>query len=115
MKIALVGQMRAGKDTVKDLLIEKLSLNGFVTVLTISNGIHTVLKELVPNIYSKGKPRKALQSVGTLFRELDEKVWINKLTTSKEYIQADTKGEPIIVTDVRLPSEVKALKEKGCL
>lgn len=118
-KIGILGEARAGKDTVADL-IERALISDRVKsniphlyAFTFSSGIHELLRAYIPGLYKQGKPRDALQRVGQLLREYDPAVWINRLFNSGEYIYAQQFGHNIVITDVRQPNEAQALMDKG--
>lgn len=110
-KIGILGEIRAGKDTFTNLLIQEL--DGKAVTMAFSEGIHKVIREYMPDLYEKGKPREALQEIGQTFRKYNSSVWIDKLFNSHKYKFADKNGLNIIVTDVRQLNEVERLKEEG--
>lgn len=111
LKIGILGQLRAGKDTVADII--KKEGSGSWWTFAFSDGIHSVIEDYIPKEYDKGKPRLALQEIGQLLRKFDTDVWVNKLLNSNDYKTGNTLGANILVTDVRQPNEVKRLKENG--
>lgn len=112
MKVAVLGGIRSGKDTVTDI-VEEL-LGGDVRRYAFSDGIHDIIREHFPQIYEQGKPRKALQEIGQLMRQFDPYVWINKLfiKISRDLLEAESEPH-IIITDVRQPNEADALLKEG--
>lgn len=108
-KIGLLGEIRAGKDTVAQLLRERLP--GDTVFFAFSDGIHAVLNMTMPEVYAEGKPRKQLQDVGQFFRSIQPNVWVNTLFNSAGYQYSMAFGDNIIITDVRQPNEVKLLVE----
>lgn len=113
VRIGLLGEMRAGKDTVGQMIADNLETYTFFN--TFSSGIHEVIQEYLPDLYKEGKPRQALQQIGQLFRSFDQDVWINHLFKSEKFAGAYHTKQNIIVTDIRQPNEVKRLKELGFL
>lgn len=115
IKIGILGEIRAGKDTVAQLLSHELSkLNKNDTdYLAFSTGIHEVIKLTMPELYTQGKPRKALQHIGQSLRQIKPDVWIDFLFKSHEYFVAQFLEHNIIITDVRQPNEAKRLQEEG--
>lgn len=112
VKVGLLGGIRSGKDTVATVIEQQLS--GEVERFAFSGGIHEVIKEFLPTLYQKGKPRLALQEIGQLMRKFDPNVWINRLfyrieTSSNVPLQ----DRNIIITDVRQYNEALRLKEAG--
>lgn len=111
IKVALLGGIRAGKDTLAGYL--KAHTLGPVQEVAFSDGIHNIIKEYLPDAYKQGKPRKELQGIGQYLRQYDSDVWIKYLFNSRRYTEAIDAGKSIFVTDVRQPNEVKALHEHG--
>lgn len=111
VKIGILGEIRAGKDTVTELIIEEL--DGKALTIAFSDGIHRVIKEHMPGLYEQGKPREALQEIGQVFRKYNSSVWIDKLFDSYSYNYAERHGLNVIVTDVRQLNEVERLKKEG--
>lgn len=112
IKIGLLGEMRAGKDTVAEIIVEELGQRN-TDLYAFSSGIHDVIKRYLPGEYDKGKPREALQRIGQLFREFDPDVWVNNLLLSADLVVSEITNSNVIVTDVRQPNEAKRLKEEG--
>ncbi|MGE6629647.1 hypothetical protein [Bacillus sp. NPDC077027] len=115
LKIGILGEMRAGKDTVKELLTHELNKLSFGTwEFQFSTGIHWIIKTFMPHLYDEGKPREALQYIGEVMRKFDPDVWINYLFQTTLFRFANrTRKTNMIVSDVRQPNEVKRLKEEG--
>lgn len=115
LRIGILGEIRAGKDTVADLIIRELDRNNNrgTRVLAFVTGIHDVLHLTMPEIYEDGKPRQALQHTGQALRQIKGDVWIDYLFNSKEFREAEMLEQNIIITDVRQPNEVKRLQAKG--
>ena len=67
-RIALVGNMRSGKDTFADVLINE---KGY-TKIAFADELKRICKELFPEQFRNGnKPREILQSVGKCMRSID--------------------------------------------
>lgn len=105
-KIAVLGQMRAGKDTVAEILKEK----ELFIELKFSDGISAIIRTYFPEAEQFGKPRQHYQHIGQSLRQLDEDVWINRLDKKLKALSTE---RSVIVTDVRQENEVKYLKEQG--
>lgn len=102
MKIALVGKMRSGKDTVASLLIPY----GFQTI-AFGDGIKEIVADYFPEALQAGKPREHYQKIGQWLRELNSDVWINAVARrSKDFTHT-------LVTDCRQKNEVRYLKSNG--
>lgn len=99
MRIAIVGKMRSGKDTVASLLVEK----GF-TPLAFADGIAEIIQKYFPEAYENGKPRKHYQHIGQELRILNGNVWINYLDKLAIGLQ------DIIITDCRQKNEETYLR-----
>jgi dephospho-CoA kinase len=101
-----MGQMRAGKDTVCELLQEEQHFFKLAFGTEIKNIVHTYF----PDAVKQGKPRHHYQYVGQLFRELDPLVWIKQVDKCINSLWDDV---PLIVTDCRQPNEFGYLKSRG--
>jgi dephospho-CoA kinase len=100
MKIAIVGKMRSGKNTLADYFISK----GFKE-FSFRSGIDEVISLFFPAAFEEGKPRKHYQVIGQAFRELDPDIWVNRLNT-KLWVHEDLfGGGDVVVTDLRQPNE----------
>lgn len=115
LKIGILGEIRAGKDTVSQVIAHQLSKRGsrVTEFFAFSLGIHDVIGLIMPEVYKLGKPRKELQHIGQSIRELKPDVWIDYLFNSHDFRLAEQTGKNIIITDVRQPNEVKRLQERG--
>lgn len=116
LKIGILGEIRAGKDTLASLIFSTISQQHTVNCnsFTFSEGIHDVLKMITPHIYKDGKPRKALQTIGQAAREVDPDVWINYLFNAYKFKSSVQEPNTVtIVHDVRQPNEAKRLREMG--
>ncbi len=105
MKLALFGQMRAGKDTVAELLITKHEFTPF----RFGSGIGEIIDTYLPDAWKFGKPRYHFQYIGQMMRRLDKDVWINYTLNQVE----TTGAEKVVITDGRQLNEVKRLREEG--
>lgn len=105
-RIALVGNMRSGKDTFADILINE---SGY-TRIAFADELKRICKELFPEQFTNGnKPRKILQDVGQCMRNIDSDVWVKALGRKIE--QCSDKN--IVITDVRYQNEVDYLRDNG--
>lgn len=108
MRIALSGLKRSGKDTVGSYLIQNYSCKRFA----FADEVKRLARELFPEEFVQNdKPVDLLQWLGNTMRQRNPDVWINRLAT---IIQLTKDPVPnIVVTDVRYPNEVQALKKLG--
>lgn len=111
LKIGILGEIRAGKDTVAKQIEYKT--DGFVYHFAFSEGIHEVINMVMPEIYAQGKPREALQVLGQAFRQIKPDVWIDHLFNDVEFSYISKYNRNMIITDVRQPNEAKRLQEEG--
>lgn len=111
MKIAIVGLMRSGKDTVGDYLVEKYDFKRFA----FAQGIGTIIREFFPEEWAKGKPRALYQGIGQAFREHDPNVWIKYIDRDIRALLSSNPKADIVITDTRQLNEYKYLKENGFL
>ena len=112
MKIALFGKMRAGKDTVGEMLINDYGFKRFA----FATGIGQIIEEYFPEAIAEGKkPRHHYQFIGQQLRQLDPDVWVKYLLKSvEEYEQTKRDGRPLVlVTDGRQSNEAEKLKAEG--
>ncbi len=102
IKVAFCGAMGSGKTFASNLIKTQCD----VSVVSIAKPI----KEIVMDMGHKG--RSAHIMVGTVGRQIDNNVWVDKLM---ERITAyETAGKNnLVVDDVRFQNEAKALKEAG--
>lgn len=120
LKIALVGKVRSGKDTVAEYYIDKYGMVPFA----FGNPLKASFHKEYPHIGRDPKPVRGYQLWGQLQRYVQgEDVWIKKVEreiaynreVSKNYRQRD--GSAIafspIITDVRQQNEVDWCKANG--
>ena len=99
MKIGICGKMCSGKSTLATKIIETNSN-------IIKDSFASKIYELAYDIFKmETKDRQLLQQIGTKFREIDDKVWINYIIN--KHI------DNVIIDDVRYQNEIKALRENG--
>ena len=111
MKVALVGKMRSGKDTVGRYIYDN-DPHGWQNQLAFGDEIKRIAKAYFPHIVSKGKPRKLYQHIGQEFRKIDPEVWVKALDRS--LLDLMGRGESnFVVTDVRQMNEYHYLKKQG--
>lgn len=114
IKIALWGNMRSGKDTVAEMLIEALECKSLgIISLSYGSAITGIIRNYFPSVMQNGmpKPREHYQHIGQSFRELDPMVWINRLNNKIEAIEQDC--DVIIITDARQENEYNDLTRQG--
>lgn len=108
MKIAVVGKMRSGKDTLAKFFIDNDNSNQ----IAFGDEIKKVAKTYFPEIVAKGKPRKLYQDIGQQFRAIDPHVWVKALDRTINNLQAV--GETnFVISDVRQMNEYEYLKANG--
>lgn len=113
MRIAVVGKMRAGKDSVGDILKERFNFQA----VAFGDGIKKITREFFPEAYLNGKPREHYQHIGQELRKLNPDVWVNY--THKEILNfltidiATGKETNVIVTDCRQKNEEAYLRRCG--
>lgn len=107
IKIGLTGKMRSGKDTVGDFLKKEYGFKTF----TFAEGIKFVCGSLGLEPDSKGKPRALYQGIGQDIRKYAPNVWVDY--TFRQISQRCTNQDNVVITDVRQPNEVEALRAAG--
>lgn len=128
--IGVAGQAQNGKDTVSDYLQKKLNERHGPTLLGDDFWHRGAFAKSVKEVFceSFGKDleyvekwkvipeappdldlsvRKALQFIGDGFRQIKGSIWVDILFRRQKY--------PLIVSDVRYPNELKAVKERNGL
>lgn len=109
MKIAIVGQARAGKDTVAHYLVDHYQF----TEYKFSRGIHDVI-DLIRGKTDEPKNRSDLQGVGQGLRKvLGDDIWVNytlKLIKDNQLPQ-----DNIVISDCRQQNERDILAGDGYL
>lgn len=105
IKIALIGKMRSGKDTIGEWLINEYEFKKYA----FADGIGEIIDKYFPEARANGKPRLHYQHIGQELRKLNPDVWVNYLMRTLE----KDDYHRIIITDTRQVNEVKTLKENG--
>jgi len=106
--IALTGKARAGKDTVASYLVERY---GYYRA-AFADDLKVFAKEIFPWRFSNGKKDRAvLQAFGEKMREIDPDVWVRRLFLGLDALMAN--GVIPVVTDLRMPNEYAACRERG--
>jgi dephospho-CoA kinase len=115
IKLALVGKLRAGKDTAARYLTLFYDFQPFA----FGDPLKRYLHEIFPHVPREPKPRALYQAFGQKLRELDPDVWVN-LTMHKidEYLRQYTCDcsplKPrVVVTDCRQQNEYDRLRAAG--
>lgn len=112
VKLSVFGEAGCGKDVMAEHLIEKEYFRRYA----FADDVRNVSKKYFPDAYGDvtNKNRKLLQDVGTKFREIDPHVWIKSmLRNMKEDERISPYDSDVVVTDLRMPNEYEALKERG--
>jgi len=112
MKIAVVGKMRSGKDTLGKYVFYN-DHEGWQNHLAFGDEIKQVARVYFPDIVAKGKPRKLYQTIGQEFRKHDPDVWVKALDRNMQHLIKREGASNFIITDVRQLNEYEYLKEKG--
>ena len=111
MKIALMGKMRSGKDTVGEFLECDRGFVGYA----LADELKRMAKKAYPEMFYNGeKPRELLQNLGAHMRKFDEDYWVNVLLSKiADYNVVYVDTGKAVITDVRFPNEAEALKKEG--
>jgi hypothetical protein len=132
MNIGIIGRARSGKDTAGKWFVDERGYRrvAFADALkeaalrvdpivdTTEYGDYTVdLSTVVADLgWEEAKDahpevRRFLQELGSAMRAVDPDIWIRPVL--EKSIEANDAGVPVVVTDVRYPNEVDALKRAG--
>lgn len=104
MKIALVGEMCAGKTTLSNNIIKWYKSKYDITLnkTSFAEKIYELAYQLFGMVE---KDRKLLQDIGTKFREIDNNVWINYTVNKFK--------DNVIIDDGRYLNEIERLYHEG--
>lgn len=116
--VALIGPQGAGKTTLAEMLVEHRGYRRH----GIADGIRRVLQLAYPFGIAKGETidvtrfsgtvtlswRELMQEIGMAVRDVDLHFWLR--VWAQGYNQLYIAGLPVVVDDVRLPSEVQRLR-----
>lgn len=113
--IALIAEMRSGKDTVYEILEEL----GFPVIrLAFGDSMKEMFHQRFPGIPRLPKPIQSYQFWGQNMRDENPNVFINptmsKLWFYQELDKSNEEHSIYVFTDVRQPNEYEAVKKAGC-
>lgn len=108
-RIAVIGRIRSGKNTLADMISNKYGHEQF----QLGDGIKDVIINYFPEAILEGKPRKHYQTIGQAFRELNPNIWIETLDRKLQFHYKVYPNYPVIIPDVRQQNEVEYLKKQG--
>ena len=106
LKIALVGKMRSGKDTVADILQKEYKFNR----IAFGDKLKELAHMIFPHVPLDPKPRELYLFMNTM-REFHEDVWVYHLANTYNSIKNNSHG--IVITDVRQQNELDWCKKNG--
>ncbi|OAA90882.1 AAA family ATPase [Clostridium ljungdahlii] len=106
MRIAMVGKMRSGKDTVADLITLRCNCKH----IAFADGITKVIQICFPEAFMQEKPREHYQFIGQQLRKLNPNVWVNYADRTIKDLGSITS---IIITDCRQSNEEEYLRRNG--
>jgi len=119
LKILLIAKMRAGKDTVKDYLVDKYGMTPFAFGARLKDGFHNDY----PHVPREPKPARGYQLYGQLRREVDGyDVWVDKCfetidkvkEMAESYDILDDQADFIpVISDGRQPNEIERCRAEG--
>jgi hypothetical protein len=133
MNVGIIGRARAGKDTAGKWLVDERGYRRVAFADALKGAALKVdpivddgnvgysftaarLSEVVDGYGWErakeiGDTRRILQELGSAMRAVDPDIWIRPVL--EKAIEANDAGVPVVVTDVRYPNEVDALKRSG--
>ena len=114
MKIAICGQLRAGKDEAARRARHEHGFRAFAFADDVKKTAHT----LFPHISVEPKPRALYQQVGEKACEIDPLVWVRRVERQiglhiDGSIGLGASDIRIIITDLRKPAEYEWAKANG--
>jgi len=116
-RIALGYQSRVGKDTFANYVIDQYSSNhNTVIAISFAEGIYKIVSGIQLQLgMPVVKDPILLQNIGTLIRvRYGDSIWINQLLERiKDYQYTINGSISFIITDLRFPDELLAVKELG--
>lgn len=104
VKIALLGKMRTGKDTIAEHLISNYGFTQFA----FGTGIKETAQILFPEQLKEGKNRKLYQKLGQEMRKINPNVWIDYCF--REIQNTVSASSPVVISDLRQLNEYRAVK-----
>lgn len=108
IKLAFVGKMRSGKDTVATRLVTQYGFQSFAFGTALKASAH----DIFPDVPRTPKPR-ALYQFMNVMREYDEGVWIKHVERSVEYALDRKTTQGIVITDARQANEIDWARRNG--
>src|SRR5690606_1583490 len=106
LRIALIGQMRSGKDTVAEYLVENHGFNR----LAFGDKLKQFAHEIFMDAPYEPKPRSLYQFMN-IMRDYDEDVWVKHLEV--DYLENKLYEENVVITDVRQENELEWCLEQN--
>lgn len=105
--VAITGQMRSGKDTFADYLVDNNDFQKFA----FGNGIKRTCQMIVPAMFAEGKPRELLVDIGQGFRKHDPDVWVRYV--ERELAVTTDHDTGIVISDFRQQNEYDWARKHG--
>lgn len=111
MRLALGSQARVGKDTFADYVCDKYNCKRFA----FAEGIYTIASTIQDLLgKSREKDPRLLQMLGTQLKNIyGENVWVERTLAQIDQHIANNPSADIVITDLRFPNEMEALKSRG--
>ena len=110
-KVALVGKMRSGKDTVANRLF---SFYDFEFPIAFATKMKLAAHDMFPWIPKDPKPRELYQFMDVM-KQYDPHIWIKNLERSYEFLANQRSVKGIVISDVRSQDEATWCRENGFL
>jgi hypothetical protein len=115
--IGLAGRARSGKDTVANYLVKQYGFKQFAFAEHLKN----VAEVAGWDGLKDARGRLLLQHLGDVLREYDKNIFVNHLIGKIRYFEVLATETllnfgheaRVVISDVRLPSEIEALKNLG--
>ncbi|MEK4910584.1 dephospho-CoA kinase [Niallia sp. FSL M8-0099] len=111
IKIAICGQLRAGKDEVANRIYHT---HDYFEKLAFGDALKRLYHELLPWVPTDPKPRAGYQKFGQLAREqFGEDIWIRHAERMLGFYERVKRPDGVLITDLRQPNEYEWARANG--
>lgn len=111
IKIAICGQLRAGKDEVANRIYHT---HDYFEKLAFGDALKRLYHELLPWVPTEPKPRAGYQQFGQLAREqFGEDIWIRHAERMLAFYDRHKRYDGVVLSDLRQPNEYEWARLNG--